>query len=533
MPLPHVMAPYPPMGGHSGYHLSNNGMYQRSHGSGGGDFAGPMTHAGEDLPPLQPHPQHMYHSSSQHSASPTIDGSEYGQGMKQKRRQVKNACVNCQKACKRCDEGRPCTRCIKYGLTDTCQDSSRKERKRGIKRGPYKRRATTGSQTASSSSGSQYPSTSSFLVMDNGLQSAPFLGHHNNGPHGSFIGGPPHMRNHRDLQNGSSGMSEAGGHHHHQHHHQQHQGIESGLLNSPGYPTSAPGTVQRSMGAPLINHEGVYNRDHFHAMQPPRFTSRHDYERNSNSPAQSMSLYSSNRSNALPPPVSAPASSTSFASSPASGYSSRSLFSPPSLLSANSANFLSANGHHRLHSDSSINTMTTGSTANSSLSPRTPMSMGGTGSGSMAGGDIGLMQSLSANSSTSSPPGGKGSSGHGYVHHPGPTTTTSLPLTATGAFLNPPSAPSNNAQPFPLHIPHSARWRSSNGGSANGEREHLIRNRDEKEEQLAPIKLHNSNDSDLSNGNLSIRYQLPSPRMAESPRGDQRINMNPKVDAVA
>ncbi|KAK9766253.1 hypothetical protein K7432_004796 [Basidiobolus ranarum] len=57
-----------------------------------------------------------------------------------KRQQVKNACVNCQKACKKCDEGRPCSRCIKYGLTDTCADSPRKARKKGVKRGPYKRR---------------------------------------------------------------------------------------------------------------------------------------------------------------------------------------------------------------------------------------------------------------------------------------------------------------------------------------------------------------------------------------------------------
>ncbi|KAF7725537.1 hypothetical protein EC973_009567 [Apophysomyces ossiformis] len=59
---------------------------------------------------------------------------------KPKRKQVKNACVNCQKACKKCDDGRPCQRCIKYGLTDTCVNSVRKERKKGIKRGPYKRR---------------------------------------------------------------------------------------------------------------------------------------------------------------------------------------------------------------------------------------------------------------------------------------------------------------------------------------------------------------------------------------------------------
>jgi hypothetical protein len=48
--------------------------------------------------------------------------------------------VNCQKACKKCDDGRPCARCIKLGLTETCRDSDRKERKKGVKRGPYKKR---------------------------------------------------------------------------------------------------------------------------------------------------------------------------------------------------------------------------------------------------------------------------------------------------------------------------------------------------------------------------------------------------------
>ncbi|KAI7861248.1 hypothetical protein BDF14DRAFT_480239 [Spinellus fusiger] len=57
-----------------------------------------------------------------------------------KRKQVKNACVNCQKACKKCDEGRPCRRCIKLGLTETCINSPRKERRKGVKRGPYKKR---------------------------------------------------------------------------------------------------------------------------------------------------------------------------------------------------------------------------------------------------------------------------------------------------------------------------------------------------------------------------------------------------------
>ncbi|KAJ2339702.1 hypothetical protein GGF43_006586 [Coemansia sp. RSA 2618] len=57
-----------------------------------------------------------------------------------KRVQVKNACVNCQRACKKCDNARPCQRCQKYNLGDSCQDSTRKPRARGIKRGPYKKR---------------------------------------------------------------------------------------------------------------------------------------------------------------------------------------------------------------------------------------------------------------------------------------------------------------------------------------------------------------------------------------------------------
>ncbi|KAJ1907559.1 hypothetical protein LPJ81_000676 [Coemansia sp. IMI 209127] len=58
-----------------------------------------------------------------------------------KRIQVKNACVNCQRACKKCNDERPCLRCSRYGLTESCVDSQRKPRQRGIKRGPYKKRA--------------------------------------------------------------------------------------------------------------------------------------------------------------------------------------------------------------------------------------------------------------------------------------------------------------------------------------------------------------------------------------------------------
>lgn len=52
--------------------------------------------------------------------------------------------ANCQKACKKCDEARPCPRCVKYGIATTCVNSTRKERKKGVKRGPYKRRQKGG-----------------------------------------------------------------------------------------------------------------------------------------------------------------------------------------------------------------------------------------------------------------------------------------------------------------------------------------------------------------------------------------------------
>ncbi|KAJ8078403.1 hypothetical protein PM082_012685 [Marasmius tenuissimus] len=56
-----------------------------------------------------------------------------------KRRQVKVACTNCQRACKKCDEARPCLRCVKYSVPHACVDAKRKARRKGIKRGPYKK----------------------------------------------------------------------------------------------------------------------------------------------------------------------------------------------------------------------------------------------------------------------------------------------------------------------------------------------------------------------------------------------------------
>ena len=51
--------------------------------------------------------------------------------------------VNCQRACKKCDDCRPCQRCVRYHLEESCQNSARRERKRGVRRGPYKRRSSS------------------------------------------------------------------------------------------------------------------------------------------------------------------------------------------------------------------------------------------------------------------------------------------------------------------------------------------------------------------------------------------------------
>ncbi|KAF8178556.1 hypothetical protein K438DRAFT_1265367 [Mycena galopus ATCC 62051] len=61
------------------------------------------------------------------------------------RSQVKIACTKCQKACKKCDQARPCLRCVKYRFgPEECVDSQRKERRKGTKRGPYKKRDEKG-----------------------------------------------------------------------------------------------------------------------------------------------------------------------------------------------------------------------------------------------------------------------------------------------------------------------------------------------------------------------------------------------------
>ncbi|KAI8975546.1 hypothetical protein BDF20DRAFT_879273 [Mycotypha africana] len=114
--------------------------------------APPPPHSLLNGAPLLNHPNGL--PPMQHPGIP--DQSQMGpppaQAQAPKRKQVKNACTNCQKACKKCDDARPCPRCIKYGIADTCVNSVRKERKKGIKRGPYKRRQKTGGKLSFSRS---------------------------------------------------------------------------------------------------------------------------------------------------------------------------------------------------------------------------------------------------------------------------------------------------------------------------------------------------------------------------------------------
>lgn len=84
-----------------------------------------------------------------------------------RRNQVKVACVNCKKACKKCDQGRPCQRCIKLGLESSCVDAPRKSRKKNNNDGDMstptpavQKLPQTASNATSSVSSSSYPASS-------------------------------------------------------------------------------------------------------------------------------------------------------------------------------------------------------------------------------------------------------------------------------------------------------------------------------------------------------------------------------------
>lgn len=47
---------------------------------------------------------------------------------RKKRKQVRNACLSCQRSSKGCDDARPCARCVRLHIADTCQSSVHRKR---------------------------------------------------------------------------------------------------------------------------------------------------------------------------------------------------------------------------------------------------------------------------------------------------------------------------------------------------------------------------------------------------------------------
>ncbi|KAJ3102472.1 hypothetical protein HDU97_000554 [Phlyctochytrium planicorne] len=87
-----------------------------------------------------------------------VEGGPFANVERKRRRQVKVACTHCKKACKKCDDQRPCSRCIRLNLGPCC-DAPRKERRKGFKRGPYNKRKD-GVKHGGSGSGSESPTDS-------------------------------------------------------------------------------------------------------------------------------------------------------------------------------------------------------------------------------------------------------------------------------------------------------------------------------------------------------------------------------------
>ncbi|KZV67831.1 hypothetical protein PENSPDRAFT_653749 [Peniophora sp. CONT] len=127
----------PPTDPHSGHHFPPGAVpYSLPYGTQGFVYAYP--------PPPLPFGYPLYPSLPQQPAP-------------RKRTQVKSACTNCAAACKKCEEARPCDRCIRYNIADTCVTAVRKERKKGVKRGPYKKKEKGATEPKETEPGSAAP----------------------------------------------------------------------------------------------------------------------------------------------------------------------------------------------------------------------------------------------------------------------------------------------------------------------------------------------------------------------------------------
>ncbi|CAO1633883.1 unnamed protein product [Parajaminaea phylloscopi] len=469
--------------------------------------AAPFSNLSADSPVMHQHHQHLHggyqhgaeapygHHMSAHGADNGMSGpssspplsagghfhgspqSDFHHGIRPKRRQVKNACINCQKACKKCDEGRPCTRCVKYGLTDTCIDSMRKERKRGIKRGPYKRRATNGSAPQPKSNGAPghsfdsqaYPKSEGSFDSPSNHGSYDVSGYSyrslasNNQPSYPLQGnsGAGSISNNGNTNGGSNPSPSLLPRPHN----------NSAWATSPVQthlraPLAAPGSGSNSGAsstAAANSHVGMsfYNQESRSSSAPlgpqispvsAAFPSASQAGRSvmaSSSPA----MYSAH-------PLPSPSAISSMLGTGSRGNNSSNLFSPPALPSTGGSYLSASSSHSRLHSDGSLAySSSSGSTANFS-SPRTPLSAVHDMTGGMG---VGVGADASSASITAGP---YMKSPAAYVHHPSSTTAGVGSIFSSGSgSTHHQHLPASLSvpRPFPLQMPQMPRSRG--GGS--------------------------------------------------------------------
>ncbi|VDC01557.1 unnamed protein product [Peniophora sp. CBMAI 1063] len=150
-PTPQFVLPYPPQ--------PFSGVPQCPYGCPSAD-----PHSGPHFPPgATPYPLPYGHQGLVYAypppppppfGYPSLYPSASQQAIPRKRQQVKTACTNCAAACKKCEEARPCDRCVKYNIADTCVSAVRKERKKGVKRGPYKKKEKDATEPKATETGS-------------------------------------------------------------------------------------------------------------------------------------------------------------------------------------------------------------------------------------------------------------------------------------------------------------------------------------------------------------------------------------------
>jgi Fungal Zn(2)-Cys(6) binuclear cluster domain len=295
---------------------------------------------------------------------------ELGKDGKPKRKQVRNACTNCQKACKKCDEGRPCSRCVKYGLTDTCENSVRKERKRGIKRGPYKRRnkhiigvmgSTTTSNAGMAASAHPFAFAHRTSTAPNGVSLPPLntslftnSAAHHQGMNATVVSSAPSTVQRSPMPLDAHSASNA-----------YHYGAMSAPGSSPyvrtkqlehvGYATQGP--ISRQMYSPQLYTSNSTPVSVASTPTMPTFLSAHHATNNGNG------VYTVSRPTGINSMQQMVGNTASYSTSNAPSSSP-----VPSFM-----------GHHRLHSDGNSSLIMGGSASsngsNSSVySPRTPLS---------------------------------------------------------------------------------------------------------------------------------------------------------------